>query len=54
MVTTAPTIEGAVKLAREIGAREDGMQVLVTGSLHMVGGALNVLRPSSRTDKLGL
>ncbi|KAF7181984.1 hypothetical protein CNMCM7691_001372 [Aspergillus felis] len=54
MVTTTPTIEGALRLAREIGVREDGMQVLVTGSLHMVGGALSVLRPSSPIDKLGL
>ncbi|RHZ43372.1 LipA and NB-ARC domain protein [Aspergillus thermomutatus] len=49
MVTTAPTIERAVRLARETGVREDGMQVLVTGSLYMVGGTLKFLRPSSRT-----
>jgi folylpolyglutamate synthase len=52
MVTIAPTIEGAVRLAREIGDREDGTQVLVTGSLHMVGGTLSLLRPSSHTRKL--
>ncbi|EEP78059.1 hypothetical protein UREG_02908 [Uncinocarpus reesii 1704] len=45
-VTSEPTIERAVNLARQIGGgREDGMQVLVTGSLHMVGGALRFLRP---------
>lgn len=44
IVTTAPTIEGAVRLAREIGDREDGMQVLVMGSLYMVGGTLSLLR----------
>jgi hypothetical protein len=32
-VTSASTIERAVRLARTIGGREDGMQVLVTGSL---------------------
>ncbi|GAQ12031.1 folylpolyglutamate synthase [Aspergillus lentulus] len=46
-VTSTPTIERAVTLARIMGGREDGMQVLVTGSLHMVGGALRFLRPSS-------
>ncbi|PLB54113.1 folylpolyglutamate synthase [Aspergillus steynii IBT 23096] len=45
MVSTDPTIEGAIKQARKIAAREGDMQVLVTGSLHLVGGALNLLRP---------
>jgi folylpolyglutamate synthase len=51
ITTTAPTIEGAVRLAREIGDREDGIQILVTGSLYMVGGTLSLLRPSSHTHK---
>lgn len=45
-VSTDSTIEGAIKQARKIAA-EDDMQVLVTGSLHLVGGALNLLRPRS-------
>ncbi|KAJ8178688.1 hypothetical protein LV164_007440 [Aspergillus fumigatus] len=45
-VTSAPTIEEAVRLARTMRAHEDGMQALVTGSLYMVGGALRFLRPS--------
>ena len=39
------TIEGALNLAKKIGEKSGGMQTLVTGSLHMVGGALNILRP---------
>jgi folylpolyglutamate synthase len=39
------TIEGALMLAKRIGDQEGGVQALVTGSLHMVGGALNILRP---------
>ncbi|EEH36787.2 folylpolyglutamate synthase [Paracoccidioides lutzii Pb01] len=50
-VTSDPTIERAVKLARQIGDREDGMQALVTGSLHMVGGALRFLHPWLRPDR---
>ncbi|KAF9882760.1 hypothetical protein FE257_005308 [Aspergillus nanangensis] len=44
-VSSESTIEGAIKAALEIGHRNGGMQVLVTGSLHLVGGALNILRP---------
>ena len=44
-VSTDPTIEGAIKQAKTIAAQEGGVQVLVTGSLHLVGGALNLLRP---------
>lgn len=44
-VTVAPTIERAVNVAREIGVQENNVQVLVTGSLYMVGGALRFLRP---------
>lgn len=45
MVTSTSTIERAIKRTRELGDRENGMEVIVTGSLHMVGGALNILRP---------
>lgn len=44
-VSTASSIEEAVDAARRIGIRSDGMQTLVTGSLHLVGGALNILKP---------
>lgn len=44
-VSIEPTIEGAVKLADRIGAQHGSMQAFVTGSLHLVGGALNILRP---------
>jgi len=39
------TIEGALNFARRIGEEKGGMQTLVTGSLHLIGGALNLLRP---------
>ncbi|KAI9933764.1 hypothetical protein MW887_004836 [Aspergillus wentii] len=41
-VSTEPTIEKALNLARRLGG-EKGMQTLVTGSLRLVGGALNLL-----------
>lgn len=37
------TIESALDLAREIGDQNSGMQALVTGSLHLVSGALCLL-----------
>jgi folylpolyglutamate synthase len=43
-VSSEPTIEGALNLAKQISAKEGGMQAFVTGSLHLVGGALNLLR----------
>jgi len=42
-VSLERTIEGALKLAREISDRDNGMQTLVTGSLHIVSGALRLL-----------
>ncbi|EQL36415.1 folylpolyglutamate synthase [Blastomyces dermatitidis ATCC 26199] len=45
VVSCEPTIEGAIKFAKRMGALHGGMEVLVTGSLHLVGGALNILRP---------
>lgn len=44
-VSTEPTIQGAIKLAERISMQQGGMQAFVTGSLHLVGGALNLLRP---------
>uniref|UniRef100_A0A093XZ96 tetrahydrofolate synthase n=2 Tax=Talaromyces marneffei PM1 TaxID=1077442 RepID=A0A093XZ96_TALMA len=40
-----PTIEDALALARDIAVEKEGLDVLVTGSLHLVGGALSLLRP---------
>lgn len=42
-ISIEPTIEGALNLARRIGLQHDGMQTLVTGSLHLVGAALHLL-----------
>ena len=39
------TIEGALHRAKEIGDQNDGMQTLITGSLHLVSGALYLLEP---------
>ncbi|QSS62782.1 folylpolyglutamate synthase [Histoplasma capsulatum] len=44
VVSIEPTIERAIKLAKHIGTQQGGMDVLVTGSLYLVGGALNVLQ----------
>ncbi|CZS92453.1 related to folylpolyglutamate synthetase [Rhynchosporium agropyri] len=37
------TIEGALDRAREIGDQNNGVQALITGSLHLVSGALYLL-----------
>jgi len=42
---SAATIKGAILRAREIGEQHDGMQTLITGSQHLVGGALYLLDP---------
>lgn len=44
-VTSEPTIESAIKRAKRLSDERGGSDVFVTGSLHMVGGALNLLRP---------
>ena len=44
-VSRERTIEGALHRAKEIGDQNDGMQTLVTGSLHLVSGALYLLEP---------
>jgi folylpolyglutamate synthase len=41
------TVEGALRLARRIGEQGNGMQTLVTGSLHLVGGALCLLEANT-------
>lgn len=45
-VSRERTIEGALHRAKEIGDQNDGMQTLVTGSLHLVSGALYLLEPA--------
>ena len=42
---TAETIEEALEMAKTIGKSNGGMETLVTGSLSLVGGALNLLQP---------
>lgn len=44
-VSTEPTIEQAIRHAERIGLQQGGMEAFVTGSLHLVGGALSLLRP---------
>ncbi len=46
------TIEEALHRAREIGDQNDGMQTLVTGSLHLVSGALYLLEPLHSVEHL--
>ncbi|RAK99394.1 folylpolyglutamate synthase [Aspergillus ibericus CBS 121593] len=43
IVSSKPTIEAAIRLAEQIAAESGGAQCFVTGSLHLVGGALNLL-----------
>lgn len=38
-------VADALRLAVELGQESNGMEILVTGSLHLVGAALRVLRP---------
>ncbi|RPB21264.1 folylpolyglutamate synthase [Terfezia boudieri ATCC MYA-4762] len=45
VIVSEPAIEGALKFARKIGEEKGGMETLITGSLHLVGGALNILQP---------
>ncbi|RPB18924.1 hypothetical protein L211DRAFT_795314, partial [Terfezia boudieri ATCC MYA-4762] len=45
VIVSEPSIEGALNFARSIGKENGGMETLITGSLHLVGGALNLLRP---------
>lgn len=44
-VSTEPTIEQAIRRAEQISHQEGAMEAFVTGSLHLVGGALSLLRP---------
>ncbi|KAB8263143.1 folylpolyglutamate synthase [Aspergillus pseudonomiae] len=44
-VSSELTIEGAIRRTNQISIDRGGVHVFVTGSLHLVGGALNLLRP---------
>lgn len=44
-VSIESSVEEAIRRARQISGQEGGMNILVTGSLFLVGGALDVLRP---------
>lgn len=51
-VTTKASIEDAVNFAKNIGAA-DGMQALITGSPHFVGGALYYIRRTNSETPTG-
>jgi folylpolyglutamate synthase/dihydropteroate synthase len=42
-VRKVSSIESALELAKKIGAQENALHVLITGSLHVVGEALRIL-----------
>ncbi len=43
------TVEEALNSARRIGLQRDGMQTLVSGSLHLVGAALRIMESDHRS-----
>jgi folylpolyglutamate synthase len=45
-----PSIEEALEYADRAGSQRGGLQVLVTGSLHLVGGALYLLQRSKADE----
>ncbi|KAF3936553.1 hypothetical protein ABW19_dt0202585 [Dactylella cylindrospora] len=45
VVVRQNSIEEALDFARDIGDKHNGMETLITGSLHLVGGALSLLKP---------
>lgn len=44
-ISIESTIEQAIRLAERVSIQHGGMEAFVTGSLHLVGGALSVLQP---------
>lgn len=46
------TIEGALDRAREIGDPNNGMQALITGTLHLVSGAICLLESDNARQRL--
>ncbi|KFY15671.1 hypothetical protein V491_05599, partial [Pseudogymnoascus sp. VKM F-3775] len=53
-VVLSETIEGALRYVRELAEKEGEVQALVTGSLHLVGGALGVLEGGDAFQHLTL
>ena len=49
MIWEEATIEGALNLAKRISDGDNAMEALVTGSQHLVGGALFLLDLSAST-----
>lgn len=43
-ISFEPCIEDALEKARAVGMKQGGTRVLITGSLHLVGGALHLLQ----------
>ena len=48
------TIEEALGFASRFGHQAKRMQVLITGSQHLVGGALQFLEPDACAHEIGL
>lgn len=46
-VRSERSVEEALMYVEELGAHLQGLDVLITGSLHLVGGALYLLREST-------
>ena len=51
-ISTKRTIEEALDQAREFDHSNTGIQALITGSLHLVSGALCLLQPDDSTQHL--
>ncbi|KAH7412583.1 putative tetrahydrofolylpolyglutamate synthase [Cadophora sp. MPI-SDFR-AT-0126] len=49
-ISFQPTIKGALELARKIGEYHGSVQTLITGSLHLVGGALSLLQTTKTSE----
>lgn len=49
-ISFEPTIRGALDLARDIGEAYGSVQTLITGSQHLVGGALFLLQTTDTTQ----
>lgn len=43
IIHTLPTIQDAIELIKELSEEQETTDVLVTGSIHLVGGALTLL-----------
>ena len=48
-ISNKRTIKKAIKLTKRISVQEGGMQCLITGSLHLVGESLSILRPAPQS-----